>query len=120
MLRRRFALECATLSWNVIDIVVLASTARSVALAGFGLDSLIEIGASAVVTWELSGTGETRQRRTLRLIGAAFAALAVECPGGPGWPIRAFFLGISDRSRRAAAGSSRSRRARRLAHPRRR
>jgi hypothetical protein len=37
-----------------------AVAARSVALAGFGLDSLIEIGASAVVIWELSGTGEAR------------------------------------------------------------
>ncbi len=46
------------------------------ALAGFGLDSLIEIGASTVVIWELSGTGEQRQRRVLRLIGYAFAALA--------------------------------------------
>jgi divalent metal cation (Fe/Co/Zn/Cd) transporter len=69
----------ATLAWNVIGIVVLAVTAwtaRSVALAGFGLDSLIEIGASIVVVWELSGVGEPRQRRALRMIGAAFAALA--------------------------------------------
>jgi divalent metal cation (Fe/Co/Zn/Cd) transporter len=48
-----------------------------VALAGFALDSLIEIGASTVVIWELSGTGEERQRRGLRLIGYAFAALAI-------------------------------------------
>jgi divalent metal cation (Fe/Co/Zn/Cd) transporter len=54
-----------------------AVTARSVALAGFGLDSLIEIGASTVVVWELSGAGTERQRRGLRLIGYAFAALAV-------------------------------------------
>jgi len=40
-----------------------AISARSVALAGFALDSLIEIGASTVVIWELSGTGEERQRR---------------------------------------------------------
>jgi divalent metal cation (Fe/Co/Zn/Cd) transporter len=68
-----------TLAWNVAGIVVLAIaaiSARSVALAGFGLDSLIEIGASTVVIWELSGTGEERQRRGLRLIGYAFAALA--------------------------------------------
>ncbi len=80
LLRRGFALEWATLGWNVAGIVVLgiaAITARSVALAGFGLDSLIEIGASAVVIWELSGTGEARQRRALRLVGAAFAVLAV-------------------------------------------
>jgi divalent metal cation (Fe/Co/Zn/Cd) transporter len=79
VLRRGFALEYATLAWNVAGIVVLtvaAVSARSVALAGFALDSLIEIGASAVVIWELSGTGADRQRRGLRLIGYAFAALA--------------------------------------------
>ncbi|MFJ9847225.1 cation transporter [Kitasatospora sp. NPDC101155] len=79
LLRRGFALEYATLGWNVIGIVVLAIaaiSARSVALAGFGLDSLIEIGASTVVIWELSGTGEDRQRRALKLIGAGFALLA--------------------------------------------
>jgi divalent metal cation (Fe/Co/Zn/Cd) transporter len=67
------------LAWNVAGIIVLASAAtaaRSVALAGFGLDSLIEIGASTVVIWELSGTGADRQHRALRLIGYAFAALA--------------------------------------------
>jgi divalent metal cation (Fe/Co/Zn/Cd) transporter len=79
LLRRGFALEYVTLGWNVAGIAVLAVaaiTARSVALAGFGLDSLIEIGASTVVIWELSGTGEQRQRRGLRVIGYAFAALA--------------------------------------------
>jgi divalent metal cation (Fe/Co/Zn/Cd) transporter len=80
LVRRGFILEYLTLSWNVVGIVVLAIaavSARSVALAGFGLDSLIEIGASTVVIWELSGTGEERQRRGLRLIGYAFAALAL-------------------------------------------
>ena len=79
LIRRGFVLEWVTLGWNVAGIIVLASAAvaaRSVALAGFGLDSLIEIGASTVVIWELSGTGEDRQRRGLRLIGYAFAALA--------------------------------------------
>jgi divalent metal cation (Fe/Co/Zn/Cd) transporter len=79
LLRRGFALEYATLAWNVAGIIVLAiaaTAARPVALAGFGLDSLIEIGASTVVIWELSGTGADRQHRALRLIGYAFAALA--------------------------------------------
>lgn len=58
-------------------LAVAAIRARSVALAGFGLDSLIEIGASLVVIWELSGTGVARQRFALRLIGIGFAALAV-------------------------------------------
>jgi len=83
-LRRRLLirgrrLEVATLGWNVAGIVVLgiaAVQARSVALAGFGLDSLIEIGASTVVLWELADAARDRQRRALRLIGAAFVALA--------------------------------------------
>lgn len=80
LLRRGFALEYATLGWNAAGIVVLAFAAiqaRSVALAGFGLDSLIEIGASTVVIWELSGSGAERQRRAMRLIGYGFAALAI-------------------------------------------
>jgi divalent metal cation (Fe/Co/Zn/Cd) transporter len=80
LLRWGFALEYATLAWNVVGIVILAVAAiqaQSVALAGFGFDSLIEIGASLVVIWELSGTGDARQRLALRLIGAGFAALAV-------------------------------------------
>ncbi|WIJ46920.1 cation transporter [Curtobacterium citreum] len=67
-----------TLLWNVVAVLVLAVlalTTTSVALAGFGLDSLIEIAASTVVLWELSGTGEERQRRALRLIAFAFLAL---------------------------------------------
>ena len=79
LVKRGFILEYLTLAWNVVGIVVLAIaaiSARSVALAGFGLDSLIEIGASTVVIWELSGTGDERQRRGLRLIGYAFAGLA--------------------------------------------
>jgi divalent metal cation (Fe/Co/Zn/Cd) transporter len=80
LLRRGFVLEYLTLGWNVVGIVVLAVAAiaaGSVALAGFGLDSLIEIGASTVVIWELSGTGLERQHRALRLIGVAFGLLAV-------------------------------------------
>ena len=79
LLRRGRILEGVTLGWNVAGIAVVAAAAvaaRSVALAGFGLDSLIEIGASTVVLWELSGSGEARQRRALQLIGGAFVALA--------------------------------------------
>ncbi len=60
LLRRGRVIEGITLGWNVAGIVVLAVAAvaaRSVALAGFGLDSVIEIGASTVVLWELWGRG---------------------------------------------------------------
>src|ERR1039458_8285720 len=79
LIQRGLWLEYVTLFWNVIGVVILAyaaTRARSVALAGFGLDSLIEIGASVVVVWELSRINERRQRQGLRLIGGAFLALA--------------------------------------------
>lgn len=78
LLRRGFQLEYATLGWNVVGVVILAVAAvaaRSVALAGFGVDSLIEIGASAVVIWELSDTYGRRRATALRLIATAFILL---------------------------------------------
>lgn len=92
LLRRGFALEYTTLAWNIAGIALLAVaaiSARSVALAGFGLDSLNEIGASTVVIWELSGTGEARQRRALRLIGAGFALLAAYLLAQSTWVLAA-------------------------------
>jgi divalent metal cation (Fe/Co/Zn/Cd) transporter len=80
LIRRGLRLEYATLSWNIVgSVVVLAAavTARSVALAGFGVDSLIEILASAVVIWQLRGVNEGRERRAMRIVGVAFIALAV-------------------------------------------
>jgi len=80
LLRRGRLLETATLGWNVVGVFVLAVAAieaRSVALAGFGLDSLIEIGASTVVLWELADIAQERRQRAMRLIGFAFVGLAV-------------------------------------------
>ncbi|HEX6512704.1 MAG TPA: cation transporter [Chloroflexota bacterium] len=79
VLRRGLLLEHITLAWNVVGVVVLgfaAIRAGSVALAGFGLDSLIEIGASTVVIWQLTDTGGTRERTAMRLIGCGFLAIA--------------------------------------------
>src|SRR5664280_104006 len=78
--RRGRQLELATLGWNGFGVIVLAFAAvgsRSVALAGFGFDSLIETEASTVVLWELADVARSRQRRAMRLIGIAFAALAI-------------------------------------------
>lgn len=82
---RGLQLEYATLGWNVVTICIVVSAAvvaRSVALAGFALDSGIEIFASAVVIWHLRGDVEpARERRAARLIGVAFLALAVYLVG---------------------------------------
>jgi divalent metal cation (Fe/Co/Zn/Cd) transporter len=78
--RRGLALEYATLGWNVIGVLVMAIAAwraHSIALAGFGLDSLIEIFASVVVIWQLTDSSAGREQRALRLIGCAFFLLAL-------------------------------------------
>jgi divalent metal cation (Fe/Co/Zn/Cd) transporter len=78
--RRGLRLEYATLGWNVVGsvlVLVAAVAARSVALAGFGLDSLIEIVASLVVVWQLQEMQAIeRERQALRVIGVAFLLLA--------------------------------------------
>ncbi|HVX23135.1 MAG TPA: hypothetical protein VHB02_17475 [Acidimicrobiales bacterium] len=78
--RRGLRLEYATLGWNVVEIGFVAAAAvaaRSVALAGFTLDSCIEIFASLVVVGQLRGDADPdRERRALRRIGSAFFALA--------------------------------------------
>jgi divalent metal cation (Fe/Co/Zn/Cd) transporter len=78
--QRGLLLEYATLGWNVVGVVIMAVAAiraGSVGLAGFGLDSLIEIFASVVVVWQLKGVGQDREGSAMRLIGDAFGFLAV-------------------------------------------
>lgn len=80
MLQRGLRLEYATLAWNVVSagvVIVAALAARSIALAGFGIDSLIEIFASVVVIWQLKGGDQQQERIALRLIGFAFFALVI-------------------------------------------
>jgi divalent metal cation (Fe/Co/Zn/Cd) transporter len=80
LLKRGFLLEYLTLGWNVVGVIIVilaAYAARSVALAGFGLDSLIEIFASVVVVWQLAGVNLKREHRALRLIGIAFILLVI-------------------------------------------
>ena len=83
--RRGLRLEYATLGWNVVEIgflVYAAVVARSVALAGFALDSVIEVFASTVVIWQLRGDVDpARERHAERLIGLAFFALALYLVG---------------------------------------
>lgn len=85
LLNRGLYLEYATLGWNVVEIgffVYAAYIARSVALAGFAIDSFIEIFASVVVVWQLKGTAnEAQERRAVRMIGGAFFLLAIYIAG---------------------------------------
>jgi hypothetical protein len=66
---------------GVVVLAIAAISAGLVALAGFALDSLIEIGASTVVVWQLTGSDAVRERVAMRLIGGAFVALAMYIAG---------------------------------------
>ena len=78
--RRGFWLEYASMAWMTVEAVVAITSgfvASSIALIGFGLDSVIEFFAAAVVVWQLRGAvSEERETRALRLIGVTFFALA--------------------------------------------
>jgi divalent metal cation (Fe/Co/Zn/Cd) transporter len=76
---RAFRLEYLTIGWNIVEAVVAVAAgiaANSIALIGFGLDSLIEVFAASVVVWQLRGVSEEREQRALRLIALSFFTLA--------------------------------------------
>jgi divalent metal cation (Fe/Co/Zn/Cd) transporter len=80
--RRGFWLEYASMGWMTAEAAVAITAgvlASSIALTGFGLDSVIEFFAAAVVIWQLRGeiAGEERETAAVRLIGVTFFALAV-------------------------------------------
>lgn len=81
--RRAHQLEYGTIAWNVGEAFLtigLGIAAGSLALVGFGTDSVIEIFASFVVLWNFRDTsdgGTNRERTALRLVAAAFTALAI-------------------------------------------
>src|SRR6516164_7846745 len=81
LLARGRRLQYATIAWNVMEVFVtigLGVAAGSLALIAFGLDSLVEVFASAVVIWFIANHHEERRtQRALRLVGVAFAVLAV-------------------------------------------
>jgi len=84
LLRRALGLEYATIGWNVGEAfltISLGAVAGSLALIGFGLVSIIEVFASAVVIWHLipghAIDSPERTARALRLVAVAFAALSV-------------------------------------------
>ncbi len=88
LLQRGPWLEYLTLGWNVVGtpiMLITAEKAGSTALVGFGLDSAIEIFASVVVIWQLKGIERGREGLALKLIGAAFIALAIYVFVQSGW-----------------------------------
>jgi divalent metal cation (Fe/Co/Zn/Cd) transporter len=81
--RLAIRLEYGTIVWNLGEAVLtiaLGIAAGSLALIAFGTDSIIEVFASSVVVWHERKEGPAeaaRSSRALRLVAAAFVALAV-------------------------------------------
>jgi divalent metal cation (Fe/Co/Zn/Cd) transporter len=81
VLRRRIRLlVAATITYNVVEAVVAITAgtiASSIALIGFGLDSVIEVASAAAVAWQFAGPDhEQREKVALRIIAWSFFALA--------------------------------------------
>jgi len=84
LVARSRRLNVATLGYNSLEgIIAIAAglAAGSVALVGFGMDSGIELTASAVALWRLSADSDLVRRADVermshRIIGVLFLALA--------------------------------------------
>lgn len=87
---RRIALwlVVATMAYNAVEAGIAVGSgiaARSIALVGFGLDSVIELAAAGALLWRLrveergaeSDAVERAERRVRRFIGGTFLALAL-------------------------------------------
>jgi divalent metal cation (Fe/Co/Zn/Cd) transporter len=84
---RRWAwwLTALTIGWNAIEAIVAIASgviASSIALVGFGLESVIEVSSALVIVWLLARQGadhtanERAERIAVRLIAVSFVLLA--------------------------------------------
>lgn len=91
-------LVAATMAYNTIEAVIAlwsGITADSIALVGFGLDSIIEIAAGAVLFWRLlveargadAETVERTEHTVHRFVGWTFLALAAYVVGQSTWTL---------------------------------
>lgn len=84
LVQRGLRLESLTVAWNSAEAAIgiaAGVVAGSIALVGFGLDSVIEVSSGAVLLWRLRADRdharrEQAERRALRLVGISFLALA--------------------------------------------
>ncbi|HYH01221.1 MAG TPA: cation transporter [Terriglobales bacterium] len=85
IVQRGLKLEYLTLAWNSLEAVVAIVAgviSGSIALVGFGLDSVIEMSSGAVLLWRLRSDADVSRRErvegvALRLVGGCFIALAL-------------------------------------------
>ena len=84
LVRRGQRLEYFTVGWNSVEAlasIVAGVIAGSVALTGFGLDSVIEVASGTALLWRLhhdldSSRRERLERTTLKIVGWCIMVLA--------------------------------------------
>lgn len=97
-MRRAAGLVGATAAYNAVEAGIALWSgieANSIALVGFGLDSMIELAAAVAMLWRvvvgMRGAGEARieqvEVRVHRFIGVTFLALALYVVGQAGWTL---------------------------------
>lgn len=78
--RRAQLLAGASVAYNVLEAataITAGAVAGSVALVGFGLDSVVEVSSGLIILWQFRHRlPESRERQTLRLMALSFFALA--------------------------------------------
>jgi divalent metal cation (Fe/Co/Zn/Cd) transporter len=78
--RRAQLLAAASVSYNLIEAIIAITAglvAGSVALVGFGLDSIVEVSSGLIILWQFRHPlPESRERQALRLMAFSFFALA--------------------------------------------
>ncbi len=82
--RRGLRLEYLTLAWNSLEALIAIAAgliAGSIALVGFGFDSVVECASGAVLVWRLRTDAEVHRRErveqlALKLVGISFLLLA--------------------------------------------
>lgn len=82
LIKKAKALAIFTIVYNLIEGVIsvyFGIEENSVSLAGFGVDSFIEVFSAMIVFWKISGheTSANREKIALRGIGLLFMVLAV-------------------------------------------
>lgn len=79
--RRAQLLAAASVAYNGVEAVIAITAgviAGSVALVGFGLDSVVEVSSGLIILWQFRHPlPQTRERQALRLMAVSFFALAV-------------------------------------------
>jgi divalent metal cation (Fe/Co/Zn/Cd) transporter len=107
--RWAWALTALTIGWNSLEAVIAIVSgllAGSIALVGFGLDSVVEVSSAVVIVWRLSRQGsnheanERAEKRAVRLIALSFVAIA----GYVIYDSATKLLGIADKPEHSTIG----------------